>query len=93
MRKTNDSLKTKVHALKERNVPLERPRNDQDHILLIEVRKKYLKMNFIFLKVFKELHAKTETYKVAKLKIEKVRDWSIKTLLRIDKVSFQENYN
>lgn len=72
LRKINDALKTKAHALKERNVPIERPRNDHDQILLIEV--------------FKELHAKTETYKVARLKMEKVRDWSIKTLLRIDMV-------
>jgi len=71
LRKTNDILKSKVHILKEKNVPIEKTRNDHDENLLIEV--------------FKELHAKTETYKVAKLKIEKVRDWSIKTLLRIDK--------
>ncbi len=31
------------------------------------------------------MHLRTETYKQAKLKIEKVRDWSLKSLMKIDK--------
>jgi len=37
LRKTNDILKSKVHILKEKNVPIEKTRNDHDENLLIEV--------------------------------------------------------
>jgi len=73
LKKNNDALLTKVHSLKEKNVPIEKPKTEKEH------------EHNQLIEIYKELHLRTETYKQAKLKIEKVRDWSIKSLLKIDK--------
>jgi hypothetical protein len=73
LKKNNDILVTKVHLLKERNVPIEKPKTEKEH------------EHNQLIEVYKELHLRTETYKQAKLKIEKVRDWSLKSLMKIDK--------
>jgi len=73
LKKNNDALVTKVHLLKERNVPIEKPKTEKEH------------EHNQLIEVYKELHIRTETYKQAKLKIEKVRDWSLKSLMKIDK--------
>ena len=47
LKKNNDALLTKVHSLKEKNVPIEKPKTEKEHEhnQLIEVNKENLQEN------------------------------------------------
>jgi len=74
LRKVNESLKGKTHNLKELNVPAEKVKNEKsgDRAETPELGK--------------ELSARTDKYKKAKLVIEKTYIWTLKNLQKLDKI-------
>lgn len=75
LKKRNDHLKGEIQQLKEKNLPGEKPKNEKG-----DAKDETPE-------IIKQLNEKTENYKQAKLILEKTYTWSLKTLIKIDKVN------